>query len=449
MARLSRSTANLPAFPVRTVHLGLGAFHRAHQAWYAHAAGDERGIAAFTGRRPDAAVPLAEQDGLYTLLVRGAGGDEAEIIRSISAAHDGADIAALTGYLADPAVSVVTLTITEAGYHRGPDGTIDRTAAAGDIEALRNGGTPGTAPGRLLAGLAARRNADSGPIAVVPCDNLSGNGEATSAVLASLAEAVDPALAVWVKETVSFVSTMVDRITPATTDEDRATAGRLTGFQDHSPVVTEPFTEWLLADAFPGLRPTWDAAGARFVTDVTPFETRKLWLLNGAHSTLAYAGPTRGHRTVAEAVGDQVCRDWMDEWWDEAARHLTIPAGEISAYRAALLDRFANPRIQHLLAQIAADGSQKLTFRIVPVVRAERAAGRLPGGGVRALAAWLVHLRDGSAVRDPRAAELAGLIAGPLADAAPRTLAVLDSELAADADLVAAVIDAAGELGWK
>ncbi len=449
MARLSRAAVDLPPFPVRIVHLGLGAFHRAHQAWYTHAAGDERGIASFTGRRPDAAVPLAEQDGLYTLLVRGPEGDRAEIIRSITAAHDGADLAALTGYLADPAVTVVTLTITEAGYRRGADGRIDQLAVADDITALQSGGVPESAPARLLAGLAARQRADAGPIAVVPCDNLSGNGEATRTVLLSLASAVSPALAAWVRDSVTFISTMVDRITPATTDADRVTAGELTGYEDQSPVVTEPFTEWLLTDRFPGARPAWDKAGARFVDDVTPFETRKLWLLNGAHSTLAYAAPTRGHRTVADAVGDTTCVAWMNEWWDEAARHLTLPAAEIQAYRDALTERFANPRIQHLLAQIAADGSQKLPVRVLPVVRAERAAGRMPQGGVRALAGWLIHLRDGSAVQDPLAAELAEKISGPLSEAAPRTLAVLDKEIVEDGELVRAVEATTRDLGWK
>jgi fructuronate reductase len=436
MARLSRTAVDLPPFPVRIVHLGLGAFHRAHQAWYTHAAGGEWGIASFTGRRPDAAVPLAEQDGLYTLLVRGPEGDKAEIIRSITAAHDGADLAALTGYLADRTVTVVTLTITEAGYQRGADGRIDEVAVAADIAALRgeSEAVPVSAPGRLLAGLAARRRADAGPIAVVPCDNLSGNGEATRTVLLSLAQAVDPALAAWVADSVTFISTMVDRITPATTDADRETAAALTGYEDRSPVVTEP---------------AWDNAGARFVQDVTPFETRKLWLLNGAHSTLAYAAPTRGHRTVADAVGDKTCVAWMDEWWDEAARHLTLPAAEIQAYRDALTERFANPRIQHLLAQIAADGSQKLPVRVLPVVRAERAAGRMPAGGVRALAGWLIHLRDGSAVKDPLAAELAEKVSGPLDEAAPRTLAVLDKEIVEDRELVQAVQTSARELGWQ
>lgn len=436
---LSRAATGLPAFPVRSVHLGLGAFHRAHQAWYAHATG--WGIAAFTGRRPDVAQTLSAQDGLYALLVRGPGGDAAEIVRSISAAHDGADLAALQGYLADPAVSAVTLTITEAGYCRGADG---RFADDADIAALKAGRIPSNAPARLLAGLMARRDADAGPIAVVPCDNLAENGPKTELVLHSLAESVNSELADWVRENVVCISTMVDRITPASTDSDATTAEKLTGYTDRSPVVTEPFTEWLLTDAFPGERPGWDAAGARFVADVTPFETRKLWLLNGAHSLLAYAAPQRGHRTVADAVADPECRTWMDEWWDEASRHLTLPDAEITAYRKALLDRFANPRIQHLLRQIAMDGSQKLPFRVLPVVAAERAAGRLPVGGVRALAGWLLHLRAGEDVRDPRAAELTGIANGP--DAARRIVAAVDEKLAADDELIAAIENQAEEL---
>lgn len=439
---LSRAATDLPTFPVRSVHLGLGAFHRAHQAWYAHAAG--WGIAAFTGRRPDAAQTLAAQDGLYTLLVRGPDGDAAEIVRSISAAHDGADITALQRYLVDPAVTAVTLTITEAGYRRGPDG---RFSGDEDIAALRSGRTPASAPARLLAGLMARRDADAGPLAVVPCDNLAENGPKTELVLHSLAESVNSELAGWVRENVVCISTMVDRITPAGTDADRETAEKLTGFADRSPVVTEPFTEWLLTDAFPGARPGWDAAGARFVEDVTPFETRKLWLLNGAHSMLAYAAPQRGHRTVAEAVADPECRKWMDEWWDEASRHLTLPPAEITAYRDALLERFTNPRIQHLLRQIAMDGSQKLPFRVIPVVAAERAAGRMPVGGIRALAGWLLHLRAAEDVRDPRAAELTELAAGP--DATRRIVAAVDEKLAADDELIAALTEEARALSAR
>ena len=160
----------------------------------------------------------------------------------------------------------------------------------------------------------------------------------------------------------------------------------------------------MISGAFPGGRPGWEDAGATITDEIEPYEHRKLWLLNGAHSILAYAGSARGHQTVAEAVADDTCRDWMQQWWAEASRHLDLPAADVAAYRAALLERFANPRMHHRLAQIAADGSQKLPVRILPVLRRERAAGRMPEGATRALAAWVCHLRGaGAPVDDVRA----------------------------------------------
>ena len=185
----------------------------------------------------------------------------------------------------------------------------------------------------------------------------------------------------------------------------------------------------------------------RVVDDVTPFEQRKLWLLNGAHSLLAYAGSLRGHETVAEAIADPVCRAWVEEWWDESSRYLTLPPDEVARYRAALVDRFSNPRISHLLAQIATDGSLKLPARILPTLRRERAAGRLPAGTVRVLAAWVCHLRgSGAQVADPAADVLVPLAAGLLPDAVRAVLRRLDGALASDADLVAAVAAAADDL---
>ncbi|MFD0823808.1 mannitol dehydrogenase family protein, partial [Micromonospora zhanjiangensis] len=210
----------------------------------------------------------------------------------------------------------------------------------------------------------ARHAGGAGPLAVVCCDNLPDNGAATARVVRGLAAAARPELARWIDGSVSFVTTMVDRITPRTTPADVRTVAELTGYVDAVPVVTEPFSEWVLSGDFPAGRPAWEAAGARFVDDVTPHETRKLLLLNGAHSLLAYAGGARGHDTVAAAVADPVCRGWLERWWDEAARYVPLPAAEVAAYRAALLRRFANPRIRHLLAQIAADGSQKLPIRL-------------------------------------------------------------------------------------
>jgi fructuronate reductase len=266
-------------------------------------------------------------------------------------------------------------------------------------------------------------------------------------VVRDLATLVDPTLLPWLDASVSYVTTMVDRITPRTTPELAPAVAGATGRADLVPVATEPFSEWVLAGEFPGGRPRWEDAGATFTTDVTPYEQRKLWLLNGAHSLLAYAGSARGHRTVAEAVADASCSEWLQEWWAEASRHLSLPADGVAAYRAALLERFANPRMHHRLDQIAADGSQKLPIRILPVLRLERAAGRVPSGACRALAAWVCHVRGaGVPVNDPRASEIIPLASGTLLDAVHRLLDVLDPALGQDDAVVAAVHSAAEQV---
>jgi fructuronate reductase len=406
-----------PRPPVRIVHLGLGNFFRAHQAWHTDQVEPDWGIAAFTGRRPDRARELASQQGLYTLVTRDADADRFDVIRSVVAAHPGDDEQAFGAAMRSPDLAVVTLTVTEAGYLPGA-----------------------TMPARLLDGLLARHCAGLPPVALVPCDNLPDNGAVLAGVLRQVAASVDPGLPAVVDEMASFVTTMVDRITPRTTDADRALVADRTGFADVAPVVTEPFSEWVLSGEFPAGRPRWEDAGAVFTDDVAPFERRKLRLLNGGHSLLAYAGGLRGHRTVADAVADPVCRAWLDDWWDLAGPDLT-------AYRGALLERFGNPRMRHLLAQIAADGSQKLPVRVLPVLRDERAAGRMPAAAVRVLAAWLGHLRGlGVPVDDPAAAELTEAAAGPPAQAVRRVLGGLDPALADDAELCRAVQDSFAEL---
>jgi fructuronate reductase len=437
--------------PVRALHLGLGSFFRAHQAWYTHRADDDWGIAAFTGRRPDLARTLEAQDGLYTLITRAADGDEFDVVRSVARAHAAADHDAWLGYCASPAVRVITVTVTEAGYLRDGAGRLDTTRpeVAAEITALRADSRAAvtSAPARLVAGLIARRRADAGPLTIVPCDNLPQNGAALRAVLQDAADAVDASLTDWLDEQVSVATTMVDRITPEPTDVDRRAVRTATGVDDRCPVATEPFSEWVLAGGFPGGRPAWETAGAVLAPDVTPFEDRKLWLLNGAHSLLAYAGSLRGRTTVAEAVADPLCRSWVEQWWDTCAPHLDLPDDDVARYRAALLERFAHPRIAHSLTQIAADGSQKLPARIVPVLLRERAGNRLPEVAVRVLAAWFLHLGGaGAPVKDVREPELRPLLDGALSDAAPRVLAALDPALGDDTDLVAAVSSCVAEL---
>ncbi|MEV4177964.1 mannitol dehydrogenase family protein [Nonomuraea sp. NPDC049709] len=430
---LTRAADGRPAAPVRMLHLGLGGFFRAHQAWYTEHAPDaaQWGIAAFTGRSTDLVARLAAQDGVYTLVARGGDGDAFEVISSVTAAHPGSDHGAWLAYWRRPELAVVTLTVTEAAYSTGDDVRADLLALRADPEA-----PVGTVAGRLTAGLAARRRAGGGPVAIVPCDNLPGNGEVTARLVEELADAAG------LRTSASYVTTMVDRITPYPAGEDPGVVAAATGRADAAPVVAEPFAEWVLCGDFPAGRPRWEDAGARFVPDATPYEERKLWLLNGGHSLLAYAGPPRGHATVAEAVADPACRAWLEQWWAEAARHLDLPGPELAAYRAALLDRFANPRIRHTLAKIAEDGSRKLPVRVLPVLRAERRRGALPAGAVRMIAAWLRHLRGGGApVRDAAAPS----VAGPLREAARTVLACLDPALAHDAELIDAVTARAAE----
>lgn len=454
LTRLSRASGHgRPVAPVRIVHLGVGNFFRAHQAWYTEHAPDaaEWGIAAFTGRSPAMADALRPQDGLYTLITRGTDGDSYEVISSLSAVHSSAEHEAFLSYLRSPGLAIVTLTVTEAGYLRGADGHLDLTnpGVVADIRALRADpqAVVTTTPGRIVAGLIGRRAAAAGKLAIVSCDNLSHNGEVLATVVAELAAEVDPGLVGWIAANVAFGTTMVDRITPATTEELKASVLAATGTVDEAPVPTEPFSEWVIQGEFPGGRPAWDAAGARIVDDVAPFERRKLALLNGSHSLLAYGATILGHETVADAIRDPRCLAWVEQWWDEACAHIPLPAGELAAYRQALLDRYRNPNIRHALAQIASDGSLKIAVRILPTLRAELAEGRIPAGAARAVAAWVQHLRGlGAPVKDVAAAQVQALAAGTLEDSVAAVLAFLDADLAGNESLRAAVLAQAIEL---
>jgi fructuronate reductase len=449
-ARLSRTAGRgRAAAPVRLVHLGLGNFFRAHPCWYTEHAPDaaQWGFAAFTGRgRSPVVGELNEQEGLYTLVSRAADADRFEVLGSLSRAHWADDNDQWLRYFEDPGLSAVTITVTEAGYLRGAGGGLDtgRPEVQADIKTLRDDptGVVRTAPARLVAGIAARRRAGAGPLALVPCDNTPGNGALAERVVRDLARLVDKDLATSLGDSVAVVTTMVDRITPRPAPEDVRTVLKATGFDDCCPVVTEPFHDWVLSGKFPAGRPRWEESGATFTDDITPYEHRKLWLLNGAHSLLAYAGSIRGHATVAGAAADETCRSWIEEWWAVASPHLDQPAADVAAYRAALLERFGNTRMRDRLDRIAADGSQKIPIRILPVLRAERAAGRVPAGATRVLAAWVCHLRGlGAPVSDARANEVVPLAQGPLDKAVPRVLRWLDPALGADADVVAIIVD--------
>lgn len=407
--------------PVRIVHLGLGAFSRSHTAWYTGAAADaaQWGISAYTGSSRALADALTAQDGLFTVVERDPDGDRASVVESIVSARSGEEGEAVVAEIAAPSTAIVTLTITEVAYlldERDRPDKADPVVAADDalLRAAISGFTigdsltpPASVLGRLLWAFELRRRSGAGGLAVVSCDNIPDNGGRLRRGILAWAWELSPALAAWIEEDVSFVSTSVDRITPRVSLEDARALSEEYG--DRAPVVTEPFRDWVLSGEFPAGRPAWESAGARFVDDIEPWEARKLWLLNGAHTLLSALGQLRGHRTVAEAVADAECRAAVVAFWDEAQRHLP-PQLAVCEYRAALMRRFENPRIAHELAQIAIDIPIKIRLRIVPVAERELEAGRPADGCAAAVGAWL-------------AAADAGLVAGPGAET-PTAIAV-------------------------
>lgn len=428
------------------VHFGPGAFHRVHQAWFADRwlAEDSRwGIVAVSLQSPAVRDALAAQDWLYTLAVL-----DRQVSYEVIGSHCGFLVAAeapqaVLDRLASPVTRLVTLTVTEKGYCLDNAGSLD--VAHPDIRHdLASPGQPRSAIGYLVEGLRRRRAAGLGPVPVISCDNLAGNGRLLGAAVQSLAAETDPELAAWIAAEVPFPCSMVDSITPATTDALRARTAATTGLEDRWPVQREAFVQWVVEEHGAAQRPDWASAGVAVTSDVTGYEQAKLRLLNGAHSTLAYAGLLRGHETVAGAMADAelaaFVRDMMVE---DIAPTLRAPRDlDLPAYIASIPERFANAEIRHELAQIAWDGSKKLPFRILGTVRDALAAGAPVDRLCVPLAAWMQFLRrrtqDGIALVDPlapRLAEVAAATSGDPAADVGRFLAlseVFPRDLAAD-----------------
>lgn len=429
----------------RVIHLGLGAFHRAHQAWYTHRADrntqDRTGIWAFTGRRPDAAQLLADQGFRYTLIERGAGGDEFSLIDSITAASAGHDLNVWREAWRGRAVQVVTLTVTEAAYRRQDD----------DLAQLR-AGQPRSVLSRLVSGLAERYRAELAPIAVLACDNLAGNGSVLAEAVIGLAQDWDAGLAHWISDQISFPHTMVDRITPGAGDAERVLATdwrRRNGdnTEDRMPAVCEPFSEWVIAGTFPSGRPAWEQAGAQFVADAEPYERRKLWLLNAGHCLLAYVGLARGWHTIDQTMTDTYCTDLLEDLWTAAAALLPFSDDAIRQACDDLRGRFTNPRIAHRLGQIATDGTQKMAQRAAAIHRARQDSGLVVSPGIAAsFAGWLLHLQGGP-VQDQGIGDLQERlqVTRSVQDQIRRMLDHLDPRLA-DTELVSAIGEQLGQL---
>lgn len=417
LATLGRMGAGVarPAFPLDRprggiVHLGIGAFHRAHQAVYtddAMAAGDAGwGITGVSLRSADVRDRMAPQDNLYTVVERSAAGAAMRVIgavRAVLVAPE--DPAAVVAALASPATHIVTLTVTEKGYCREAGrNRLDHARAA----------QPGTIYTTLADGLARRMADGHGGLTLVSCDNLPGNGRLLADLLTEYLERVNPSLARWARSHVVCPDTVVDRIVPAVTSAEIDALADATGFVDRAMVATEPFRQWVIEDRFAGPRPRWEAGGARFVGDVRAFETAKLRLLNGSHSTLAYVGLGLGLDFVHEAVADPALRALIRIQMMQEAAPFLPPSADLdpAAYGAALLQRFANPALRHRLAQIATDGSQKIPQRWLATMIARDKAGKSSPAHMFSLAAWAVHTRgrtaDGASysVDDPLADRL-------------------------------------------
>lgn len=463
MKRLSDATlADLaPAFArtrpaseaVGIVHFGPGAFHRAHQADYIDRVLDHDprwGIAAVSLRTRGTIDALAAQDGLYTLAIR----DAASSMRIIAAHRRflGPDDAARTHrLLADPAIGLVTTTVTEKGYCLAADGSLD-LAHADIVHDLANADVPRSVVGWIVAGLAARRDAGVAPFVPMPCDNLANNGAKLHAALIAFAAERDRALADWIAGEVRVPSTMVDSITPAADERLYADVADALGVEDRAAVQRESFAQWVIEEVDRPIGPDLAAAGAIVTDDVAGYEQAKLRILNGAHSTLAYAGLLRGHGSVAAAMRDAALAGFVDAMIrrDVIPMLPAVRGLDLDAYRGAVLDRFRNPAIVHRLDQIAQDGSQKLPYRLGDTLLASRATGRMPGHVVAALGCWVAFLvrqaRAGTAIVDP-ARDLATLADdGSAADVVDRLVAAnigLPRAVAHDATLLAAVKTAA------
>lgn len=429
------------AMSIGAVHLGVGAFHRAHQAVLTEdamaAAGESSwGIHAVTQRSARVAGQLGPQDGLYGVLTcgLGAGGEPHRDLRIMGAlravSFPGEQTGEVLARLAAPSTHIVTLTVTEKGYRRsGEHLDLHDQGVQADIAALREELRTGTAVdtaagspiGMLARGLARRAGGEASPMSVVCCDNIVHNGPMVARLAGELLHAAGAEdAAAWMSAHVSFPATMVDRIVPATTAADRAAAGSISGLRDEALVVAEPYVQWVIEDSFAGPRPAWERAGATITSDVAPFEEAKLRILNGAHSYLAYRGALLGHATIAEAVTDPALRRDVGTFIDEdVIPTLTPPPGvDLVEYRDSVLERFANPALGHTTQQVAMDGSQKLPVRLLGTAADRLASGVVPERAARAVAAWMVFVaraaEGGSPLilDDPLAEVLGAAVAG-------------------------------------
>lgn len=384
------------------VHLGIGAFHRAHQAVFTEdaidAKGGDWGIIGASLQRPNTPDALAAQDCLYTVEALGNAASYRVMGVERGALFAPRDRAALLTALTAPSTHVVTLTLSEKGYCLDAEGALDLSHP--DIAAdLAAPDAPRSAVGWLVQALAARRAAKAGPLTILSCDNLQSNGEKLGQAVITFAERARPGLAQWIKDHTAFPLTLVDCIVPASTSEHRARVAAAIGLDDDASVQREEFAQWVIQDHFAGPVPAWGAVGADIVPDIAGYQRLKLHVLNAAHSALAYLGLPRGHRYVREAIADPELLTFLDAMMAEEVTPALAPL-DVAGYWRTVKQRFQNPMIDHRLGQIAEDGSLKLPQRLFPMLLDNARAGRPIGRMAQVVRAWLA-LMASMPSRDP------------------------------------------------
>ncbi len=408
LARLSLATLDRlppsvrrPGFDVSSLqpgilHLGCGAFHRAHQAFFTQQAIEAEsgpdpstwGIIGASLRRPGIRDALRGQDGLYTVLERGADAVRARVVgtvRDVVFAPEAPD--ALMRHFADPAIRIVTLTVTSSAYCLDTAGRLD--AGHADVQRDLHSPSPQSAVGVLVAGLAEVRRQGRRPPVVMCCDNLAANGRVLRQAAIDYAALRDDGLAGWIGSAVQFPCSMVDRIVPSATAEDMEDAALLLGVSDSAAVATEPFRQWVI-ETFEGPRPQWEAAGATYVADVEPWEASKLRLLNGTHMAIAYLGALAGLRTVSDVIAEPVFAAYALRFMLQEQMPTLPPSGhDIEAYAHELLERWRNPGIAHQLGRVGRNGSEKLQMRLLASIADNLKAGQPTPCTTLAVAAWI------------------------------------------------------------
>lgn len=431
------------------VHLGIGAFHRAHQAYYTEAVLNQFGgdwkIIGASLRSGTVRDQLEPQDGLYTLVEQSDQGNKLCVIGAVEQVLVAPeDPAALISAMAAAEIKIVSLTVTEKGYCHDPASGNLKLDHADIQHDLANIEAPRTAIGFIVASLAKRRAQGLPGYTVLSCDNVPNNGQLLQRVVLQFADQLEPELGQWVRANSRFPSTMIDRIVPATTEADQAQLEQSTGLRDQGMVVTEPFTQWVVEDDFLNGRPQWDQVGVLMVDDVSVFEDIKLRLLNGSHSLLAYCGYLAGfdyiYQVMQEPLLAELAKRFMDQ---EVSSTLTVPAGyDLDHYKQQLLDRFSNSALKHRTWQIAMDGSQKIPQRFLNTLRDRLQAGQSFQLLSLAIAAWIRYVsavdEKGNAidVSDPMAQQLAAIYQQHQGDPAATVNAVISLSEVFGEDLI-------------